>query len=405
MKFNYQAKGEEGEIYAGQIEALSEEAAVALLQKQGLYITSLEEEIEEKEKNIFYKKIKISGKTSRKDVVLFSRQLSVMFRSKVPLIEALRTFSQQTPNPDFREKILRISKEVEGGTSFSKALALYPKVFSLFYVAMIKAGEASGKLSGVLDYLSEHMEREYHLTAKAKGALVYPALTLLVIIVVLIVITIFVIPQLTRVLEGMGRELPLITKMVIGFSTFFSTWWWLIILTIIAIIVINIKFYQTQKGKFFFHHLFLKIPVIGNVLKMIYVARFAENLSTLISGGLPITRALAVTGDIIDNVAYKVVILKTQEAVKKGETISSVLFNHLNLFPPVFVQMVLVGEKTGTLSTTLFSIVSFYQKEVDRTIDAALSLLEPVMILFLAVIVVVIVLAVLLPLYQGLGAM
>jgi type IV pilus assembly protein PilC len=408
MKFNYRARDEQGELLTGQIEALSEEAVVVILQKQNLYIISLEmieEEEKEQEKSILYRKIKFFDRISKNDMVLFSRQLSIMFRSKVPLVEALRTFSNQTQNFNLKEKILRISQEVEGGTSFSRALSLYPKVFSPFYVAMVKTGEISGKLSESLNYLAEHIEKEYHLTAKARGALVYPALVLLVIFVVLTVIIIFIIPQLTLVLEGLGRPLPLPTRIIIVVSNFFINWGLLILIAIPTIIIAFIKYFQTKKGKDFFHRFILKIPIIGEVLKMIYVARFAENLSTLITGGLPITLALAVTGDVIDNVAYKEVIFKTQDAVRKGETISSVLSNYPDLFPPVFVQMVLVGEKTGTLSTTLLTIVSFYQKEVERTIDAALSLLEPILMIFLGAIVALIVIAVLMPLYEGLGAM
>lgn len=403
MKFNYQARTKEGEIHVGQIEASSKEAAVDFLQKRELYITFLEAEEIEEGKSLLFKKIKLFERTSRKDIVLFSRQLSIMFSSKVPLIEALKVFSTQTSNPDFREKILKLSQEVEGGTSFSRALALYPKIFSSFYVAMVKSGEVSGKLSEVLDYLAEHLEREYHLTAKAKGALVYPSLVILAIIGVLLVMIFFVIPQLTGVLEGLGRELPLMTRIIIGSADWVKRWGFLVAIVIAVIIVFSVKYNRTQKGKYFFDNLWLKIPVIGRVLKMIYTARFAENLATLISGGLPITRALAVTGDIIENTAYKEAIFKTQDAVKKGETISSVLFNYLNLFPPVFVQMVLVGERTGTLGTTLMNIVSFYQKEVDRTVDAALSLLEPALIIFLGIVVGGIVIAILMPLYEGLG--
>jgi len=406
MKFNYQARTEEGVIRSGQVEASSEEAAAIILEKQGLYITLLEAEEDEQKKGIFSRKIKLKifDKTPRKEVVLFSRQMSIMFHSKVPLIEALRTFSAQTSSRNFREKVLRISQEVEGGISFSRALALYPNIFSTFYVAMIKAGEVSGKLSESLDYLAEHMEREYHLTAKAKGALIYPSLIILVMIGVLAVMTFWIIPQLAEVLEGLGRPLPLPTRIVIGFSDFMKRWILFIVILVPLAIFSTIKYSRTEEGRNFFHRLYLKIPIIGGVLKMIYTARFAENLSTLIAGGLPITRALAVSGDIIDNVAYKEVILKTQEAVKKGETISSVLSSHPELFPPIFTQMVLVGETTGTLGTTLLSVVTFYQKEVNRTIDAALALLEPVLLIFLAIATVGIVLAVLMPLYQGLGA-
>jgi type IV pilus assembly protein PilC len=403
MKFKYRAKNEQGEFFTGQVEASSEEAVIAILQKQELYIISLEliEKEREEDKFFLYRRIKLFDRVPKKDMVLFSRQLSIMFRSKVPLIEALRTFSAQTQNLNFKEKILRISQEVEGGIPFSRAIALYPKVFSPFYIAMVKAGEVSGKLADSLDYLAEHIEREYHLTSKVKSALIYPSLIILVIVVVLLVMIFKIIPQFVLVLEGLGRPLPFITRVIIDLSEGVQEWFLIIIIAIAVIVGTIVYCHYTKKGKDFFHRFYLKLPIMGEVLKMVYVARFAENLSTLIAGGLPITLALIVIEGIIDNVAYKGVIFKTQEAVKKGETISSVLSNHFNLFPPVFVQMVLIGEKTGTLSTILLNIVSFFQKEVERTIDAALSLLEPALIIFLGVVVAIIVLAVLMPLFEG----
>ena len=404
MKFNYQARTKEGEIRIGQLNVPSEEAAINFLQKRELYITSLELE-KKAEKKSFLGDMKFFKKVSTKDVVLFSRQLSIMFHSKVPLVEALRVFSGQTENKFFKEKILKISQEVEGGITFSRALALHPKVFSPFYVAMVKSGEVSGKLAEALDYLAKHTEREYHLMSKAKGALIYPALIILVIIVVLTILVLFVIPQLFGILKEFNVPLPFITRLIFGITENIRAWGFLGIIIIALIMLFSIHFNKTKKGKSFFDHLWLKIPVVGGVLKMIYITRFAENLSTLIAGGLPIFRALAVTRDILGNTAYKDAVLKTQDAVKKGETMSSVLFNYYNLFPPVFVQMVLVGEKTGTLGTTLMDIVSFYQKEVDRTIDSALALLEPLLMIFLGVVVGAIVVAILLPLYQGMLAM
>ena len=396
MKFNYQTRTKKGEIRTGQIEASSKETAATLLQKPGIYITFLEAV----EAPFYAQKIKIFERVSRKDIVLFSRQLAIMFRAKAPLVESLKVLFEQTKNVDFQEKILKLSKEVEGGTSLSKALALYPQVFSSFYVAMVRSGEVSGKLSESLDYLAEHLEREYHLLARAKGALIYPCLIVFVVVLVLLLMIFFVIPQLTEVLEGTGQPLPIMTRLTIDLTAGLKNWGFLIIIIMAAAAIFGFRYYLTENGKKFFHRIFLKIPIIGELLKMIYTARFAENLSTLISGGLPIVRALAITGDIIGNVSYKEAIFKTRDAVKKGETISSVLFRYSELFPPVFIQMVLIGERTGTLDSTLMNIVSFYQKETDRTIDNALSILEPALIIFLGLVVAGLMLSVLMPLYQ-----
>ncbi len=396
MKFNYQVRTKKGEIRTGQVEASSKEAAITLLQRQGWYITFLEEAVPP----LYARQVKLFERISKKDIVLFSRQLSIMFKSKVPLVESLRVLSIQTQNPDFREKILRISEEVEGGTSLSKALSRYPKIFSPFYIAMVKSGEVSGKLSEVLSYLADHLEREYHLTARARGALIYPSLIVFVIFLVLGLMIFFVIPHLTEVLRASNEPLPILTEFIIGFAAFLRNWGWLIMLGLFFFLFSCFRYYLTKEGRKFFDSLFLKLPMVGSLLKKVYLARFAENLSTLISGGLPIAQALSTVADIIGNSAYKEVISKTKNEVRKGVPISTVLSQAPEIFPPVFIQMVLVGEKTGSLDTTLMNIVEFYQKEIDRAIENILSVLEPALIVFLGIIVAGLMLSILMPLYK-----
>ena len=396
MKFNYQTRTKKGEIRSGQVEASSREAAASFLQKHGLYVTFLEEAIPP----IYARRIKFFEKISQKDLVLFSRQLAIMFKSKVPLVESLRVLSQQTDNPDFKEKIMKISEEVEGGTALSNALENFPEVFSSFYIAMVKSGEVSGKLSEVLNYLADHLEREYHLTAKTKGALLYPSLIVFVVILVLLLMIFFVIPQLAEVLTTEKEALPWITMFVINSSTFVRDWGWALFIILVLFVAGFLKYYRTDRGQRFFDREFVKFPLLGPFFKMINVARFAENLSTLISGGLPIAQALETVGDIISNTAYKEVIFKMRDEVRKGVPISAVLSRNPDLFPPVFIQMVLVGEKTGTLDSTLMNIVDFYQKEIDRMIDNALSILEPVLILVLGLVVAGLMLSILMPLYK-----
>jgi len=396
MKFDYQGRTQEGEMRAGQVEASSKEAAIVLLQKHGLYVTFLEESA-----SPFYaKKIKILGKISSKDLVVFSRQLSIMFRSKIPLVESLKTLSVQTSNAELKEKILEISEEVEAGTSFSNALARFPEIFSTFFIAMIKAGEVSGKLSETLDYLAGHLEREYYLNSKIKGAMIYPALILLVVFVVLLIMNYFVIPQMAGILTSGEGELPAVTKAVIQGSAFMRKWGWVPILILVFLAFLSVRYYLSEKGRKFFDKYFLKIPLIGPFIKLSCLTRFAENLSTLIVGGLPISQALEVVANIVDNNSYKEVILKTKSRVGAGESISSVLIQSPELFEPIFIQMVLVGEKTGTLERTLMDLVAFYQREIDNSINNIISILEPALIVFLGVVVGGLILAILMPLYS-----
>jgi len=397
MKYNYQARTKTGESQSGVVEASSKEAAISLLRKYGLYVTVLEEVTVPP---LYAKRVKLFERISRKDIVLFSRQLAIMFKSKIPLVEALITLAAQTKNLDLKERILDLSEEVEGGTAFSAALSKHPEIFSAFYIAMVKAGEVSGTLSQALEYLADHLEREYHLAARARGAMLYPALVLFVVFLVLALMIFFVIPHLGEVLAGTGQELPAITQLVINSATFLRKWGWAFILGIILLILAGFRYHRTKKGKEFFDRTSLALPILGPFFKMTNLSRFAENLSTLIVGGLPIAEALQTVGEIVGNRCYQEVIFEARDRVRKGEPISQVLSEAPEVFPPVFVQMVLVGERTGTLDTTLMNIVNFYKGEIDRTIDNLLSILEPVLIIILGVIVAGLMLAILVPLYR-----
>lgn len=400
MKFNYQARTKTGEIQSGIIEASSREAAVSILQRYGLYVTILEE-IEEVP---FYARgIKFLERVSRKDIVLFSRQLSIMFGSKVTLVESLRTLASQVDNTNFRGKILKISEEVEGGTSFSSALSKHPEIFSPFYIAMVKSGEVSGKLSEVLNYLAEHLEKEYYLVNRLRGAMIYPTLIFFVVLIVLALMAFFVIPQLTSVLKETQQELPVITKIAMAAANFLKKWGLFFILILIISAIAVFRYYKTKQGKDFFDKIFLEFPLIGNFLKMVYLTRFAENFSTLISAGLPIAQCLEITGRIVGNSVYQEIIFQAKEEVRKGEPISSVLSRFPEVFPSIFTQITLVGERTGTLDKTLMNIVNFYQKETERITENLLSVLEPLLIVFFGVVVGGLVAAFLLPLYQMIG--
>jgi type II secretory pathway component PulF len=397
MQFNYQARTKDGRIQVGVVEAASSEAAASLLQKYGLYVTLLEEV---KTKPVYAKTIKLFSKVSSKDLVMFSRQLSILFKSKIPLVESLEVLTLQTKKPVFREKIGAIAERVEAGVTLSAALAEHPKLFSAFYVSMVKSGESSGKLSEALEYLADHLEKEYELVSKIRGAMIYPALVLAVVVVVLFLVMFFIVPSLTKVLEETGQELPLITRITIGFSNFLRKLGWVFLGGTVALIFAVFYSFRTAAGKAFLDKVYLKLPLFGSFFRMVYLSRFAENLSTLISGGLPIAVALEISGEVVGNTVYKNIINKTRDEVRKGESIGSVLERYPSLFPPVFTQMTLIGEKTGTLDSTLTNLVSFYRKEVDRAVVSLLSIIEPVLVIFLGLIVTGIIASVLLPLYN-----
>lgn len=397
MKFNYQSRTQEGRFRQGTVEASSKEAALDILSKYGLYVTFLEEI---SSAPFYTKKIKIFGGVSSKDLVLFSRQLAILFKSKVPLVESLHTLANQMRNLDFKEKILKLGQLVEGGNYFSSALANYPKIFSSLFVSMIKSGEASGKLSEALDYLANHLEREYDLSSKVKGAMVYPIFILFFFVIIISLMVTYVVPELATFLKDSAQELPAITKVLISGSDFLRIYGWVVVLVIFAFFFFLFRYSKTESGKESLDAIFLKIPLVNDFFKKVYLARFSENLSTLISGGLSIVKALEISADIVGNVVYKAAILETRDGVRRGESINSTLAKYPEIFPSMLIQMTLVGETTGSLDSSLMNIVNFYQKEIDRAINSFLSILEPMIIVVLGVVVAIFAVAVILPIQQ-----
>lgn len=396
MRFVYEARTPEGEIQSGTVEAPSHDAAVKTLERYNLIIVGLEEE---KGGLNFKKEIKFLARVKHQEIVVFSRQLAVLFEAQVPLLDALHTLAEQTPNPKFKDTLNGIAEEVDAGTPFSQALEKYPKLFSKFYVSVVRAGEASGRLNEVLNYLADHEEKAYDLTRKVRGALIYPAFIVASLIIVGAVMLIFVVPQITSIFEESDAELPFLTVVVISLSDFAKAFWWLIIILLAAAGFGLARFFKTPAGALVRDTLLLKIPILKNLFQKVYLTRLAENLSTLIRGGIPIIQALTITGDVVGNLVYRRTIEEATAEVRKGGSISGVLKNN-KYIPSLVTQMVLVGENTGRLDSILATIASFYQKDVDNMVSNLAALIQPILILVLGGAAGLLVAAILLPIYN-----
>ncbi|HCM36325.1 MAG TPA: hypothetical protein DIS53_00080 [Candidatus Wildermuthbacteria bacterium] len=401
MKFEYRAADEQGRHQEGIIQASSEQAALQVLDRHGLYITRLQEI---KEEPLYARRISFLERVSEKEVMIFSRQLAIMFKSRVSLVDSLSTIGSQLKSKNFRRRIFQISQDVEAGTSFSDALSKHPDAFSSFYINMVKRGETLGKLSDVLQYLADHLEREHQLRSKIKGALTYPIFVIVIAFVVITLLTILVLPNLTQILEESGAALPLITQWVIAFSNFYRQWWWLVALLIVGAIVGIGRLSKTKGGRRVVHRALLKIPIVGGFLRLMYVSRFGENLSTLITGGVPIVESIGITGRIVGNETYERIIQRAKDSVAQGSKVADVFERYPKEFPPTFTQMIKVGEKSGALDETLAEIVKFYRGEMDRSVDAFISLIEPLLIVVLGVLVGGVMASLMLPLYQSITA-
>ncbi len=385
----------------GVIEVASKKEAIGLLQKEGLYVTNLEQvEI----KPFYSKQIEFFSKARKKDIMIFCRQLSLMLSSGVSLVDSLNSLAIQASKPIFRDQISQIAEDVEGGVYFSEALAKYPGVFSNFFINMIKSGEASGKLSDSLSYLAEHLEREYNLFNKIKSGMTYPAFILVVFTGMAALGIFFVLPSFKETLESLDVELPALTRIVLNSGDIIKQWW---LVGLIGFVVIGIglwRYFKTEEGKDIVGRISLKLPIIGKLVKKTQLSSFTENLSTLILAGLPITQALDIVSGTTGNSVYQKIIGKVQEGVRRGETMSSILEQYPKYVPALVSQMIKVGERTGKLDEALLNVASFYQEEVNRGIDGLVTIIEPILIVVLGGLVAVLMISVIVPVYKGMSS-
>lgn len=401
MQFGYQVKTREGQLLEGTVEAPTENAAVELLQEKGYLLLSLREE----RKDIFSGDLnQYFIKVKSKDIVMFTRQLSTLIDADMPLAEGLHTLSKQVDKPIFKKIISAIADAVEGGSSLSAALALYPNLFSSFYVKLVKSGELSGKLHESLNYLADYLERSQGITSKIKGALAYPLFVLSAMIVVTGIMMIFVLPQLLQIFEDAGvTELPLTTRILIGATNLFNAYLWYLLFIVIVAVIVFVHYIRSAQGKIWLDDAKIRVPVFGQILKNLYLARIAETLATLIRSDIAILDALRVTADLVGNRTYQMIILDAEENVRGGGSISDILAKYPEV-PALLTSMIAIGERTGRMEFMLGHVSKFYRAESENSIAAISQLIEPVLVLILGIGVAILVSSILLPMYSLVNA-
>ncbi|OIO52674.1 MAG: hypothetical protein AUJ11_00355 [Parcubacteria group bacterium CG1_02_44_65] len=400
MKFNYLARTEKGGSQSGTIEAANRSAALDVLQDRGLLVLKLESS---ERAPFFAKEIKIFQRVKRRSVFIFFRQLAILIDADVSLVQSLRILGEQEDNPRFKEVILETADKIDGGASFSKALSDYPKLFSSFAVNLVKTGEVSGGLKESLEYLADHLEKEYYLISKVRGAMTYPAFILGAFVIAGILVMVMVIPNLTSVLMESGQELPWSTKLVIFSSDVLRNYGWLLFLLLVGFGVFIWKYNQGEEGKAQIDALKLKIPIFGKILKKTYLARLAENLSVLIKGGVSIIESLNISGKVVGNAVFAKIIFQARDDVKVGKTVSS-SFESFEEIPPLFNQMIKTGEKTGKMESILEKLSIFYNKEVENIVNNLSQIIEPLLLVILGIGVAILVFSVFMPIYNLAGS-
>ncbi len=397
IDFVYTAKDKEsGEIRKGKISADSKNAAASILLEKSLYPIKIQDASETE--SLFRKNISGSG-VKAKDRVIFTRQLATLIKAGLPITQALNTAVDQVSNKTFKGMLQKVSASVEGGQTLASSFAQYPNVFNHIYISLVDAGEQSGTLDEALQRLASQQEKEQQILAKVRGALIYPTLVLAVVIGVVVFMLTTVLPQVASLYVELDRDLPLLTSILFAISNFIVKYWYVTIIVLVAIIFGTRAYIRTPGGRRKWDALKMRLPLFGNLMKKVYAARFTRTMASMVNSGIPLLKALKTSGEAVNNVVVQKIIEDAAEKVKTGSSLSSALMNHpeiLKLVP----QMIKVGEESGTLGDMLEKVATFFEEEVDQTIKNLSGIIEPVMIIFLGITVLLIVIAVLYPIYS-----
>jgi type IV pilus assembly protein PilC len=398
--FVWEGRTAQGKVIKGDnLEAASLEAALARLREQR--IRPIANRVREKGKGLD-REISIPGfcdKVTKKEISLATRQLATMIDAGLPIVQCLDILAQQSENKLLRNTIGTIRKDVEQGCTLADALRRHPKIFDDLYVNMVEAGEAGGILNTILNRIALFIEKANRLKKKVKGAMIYPCAIVFVAIVVVTVLMIWVIPVFAELYGSMGRALPLPTQICINISNWFVAYWYVLVLGAIGVVMSISFYYKTPQGHMNIDRLLLRMPIIGDLLRKVAVARFSQNMALLLSSGVPILDGLAITGKTAGNKVVEKAIMDSRISISQGKTVAEPLRDS-KIFPPLVCQMVAVGESTGGLDAMLKKVAELYEEEVDDAVNNLTAMMEPMIMVVLGVVLGGLVIAMYLPIFQ-----
>lgn len=399
MKYRFVAKDSEGKTKTGFVESTDAKGATLLLQNNQLVVISLERADRSgelsKELSYLWEGVKMV------ELVMMFRQLTTLLEAKVPILVSFRVIEKQVTGNMYLRRILKeVGDDIEDGTPLYESLSRHPKIFTPLMVSMIKSGEISGHLQQSFSYIAGNLEKNYALTTKIKSALTYPGFVLSAALIVGFLVITFILPNLSTIIRDMNAPVPWYTELLMGTGDFFQKYWWAIAGSAFAVIGFFYYYVKTPVGKREWDRAKLKLPVIGTLFQYMYISRFSDNFSTLLSGGIPIASALQIVASVVGNGEYEQVILSAADEVKKGGSITTAFRRRSDLFPMIVPQMLEIGEETGKTEDTLKSVTSFYDQEADNIARNMTSLIEPILIVVLGIGVAIMVVGILLPVYS-----
>ena len=395
--FSYKAVDAEGAERAGTVEAINIDVAITALQRRGLILSSIEPE--QQRGFSAWSNIRLFEHVTNADIVMISRQITTLFEAQVSALRAFRLLATEARTPLLAEKLSAVANDIQSGSSISAALSRHPEVFSAFYVNMVRAGEETGKLDETFAYLADYMERNYEITQKARNALIYPAFITLTFLVVMGLMMTLVIPNLASMLSEVGQDVPIYTRIVIGVSNFLVHYIVLFLILLVVAGVFFVRFARTEVGREMLSRARMQVPAVGGIYQKLFLSRVTDNLATMLKSGVQILRGLEITGSVVGDAVYEQVLTAAAVDVKGGMPVSEALRKHPEI-PGIVVAMVKIGEETGNMGHILDTIARFYRREVNNAVDTLVDLIEPFMIVVLAVGVAALLASVLLPIYN-----
>lgn len=395
--YRYVGRTRKGEIKRGTIESNSEKQALLELREKDIILR----ELKEVNSRIFLKKLLPRRKKVKiEHFVIYCRQFATLIRAGISVLDATRILIQQTESKQLKQTLKEVEADIITGKSYSEAVERQPDVFPSLFVHMVRAGEATGEFDNTLDQLANYYEKQNRLQKKVQSAMAYPTLLFFVIIVVALLLLVTVIPSLSSSLTNMGIELPKITVIVMTISEWILQYWWIGFILIALCIGVFLYLYKNEKKfAYYFHVMLLKMPIFGKVLQKTAIARMTQTLASLFAGSIPVLQSLSIVEKVVGNPVMGEVLNEARKSLEQGKPLSEPLKKSW-VFPPFVSHMTAIGEQTGQLDEMLGKIAEFYEEDVDRTIDTLKSLIEPILILFLAVVVGIIVISILIPMFS-----
>ncbi|MEY2192659.1 type II secretion system F family protein [Neobacillus sp. BF23-41] len=393
-RYKYAGRDRKGKRQ-GTVNAGSKREAMEKLKEEGIRVI----EITQVPETLMTKDITLGAPVKLQDFVIYLRQFSTLIKAGVTVVEATAILALQTESKALKKALLDVEQEMREGNPLSEAAAKHKKIFNQMFINLVKAGEISGNLDETLDRLAEHFEKQHYTRQKIVSALSYPIAVGIIAIIVVIFLLVAVVPTFVSMFDDMGGELPAITKFVLSASGFMQSFWWIVVLMIFAIVFLITYLKKNNQTKYYFDYILLKMPIFGNLLQKAALARMMRTLSSLFSSSVPILQAMSIVEKVVENEVLAKVIRESRDSLEKGRSMTDPMQRHW-AFPPLVTQMIAIGEETGALDAMLSKIAEFYEKEVENGTDRLKSLIEPIMIVFLAGLVGTIVTSIMVPMFS-----